>query len=307
MVDDEIGSLLDELEATLERCAQVSPFDALEFTNEHFLNADANLWKLAEEASNTDRFGSPNSRLALQLICHSWPFSPASRSSAIEYIYRAVTQGVSPGGFNICDHVTGKLGASYCSQRRTEAREIELKEIEQATQSMPVSDTSWSIRGEKITPRCMATEWQSSDNFKAYRNQFDLPDTFRHHPGRFLGREAPLTPIVEWDVEIALAHRLADCEGSGGDSPVDEGVESEPVGSYKVLRRWGERECERVLPQFIGGCYSLVYVEVWDGDPYNLWPSYNSYAHVSSEGDDYILLVTNGMNLPDLESLVSSE
>lgn len=295
---------LDELEATLERCAQVSPFDALEFMNEHFLKADAKLWELAEEASNTDRFGSPNSRLALQLICHSWPFSPASRKSAIAYVYGAMTQGLSPAAFNICEHVSGRLGASYCSQRRTEAREIEAKEIERTTQSMPVSSPSWSIRGVKVPARCMATEWQSSDNFKAYSNQFDLPDAFWSQPGRFFGKEVPLTPIVEWDIEIALAYRLSHCKAIVGDTSDDEDTKSEPEGSYKVLRRWGERECERVLPQFVGGCYSLVYVEVWDGDPYNLWSSYNSYAHVSSDGDEYIILVTNGMKLTDLESLV---
>ena len=100
-------------------------FSSIEyFAAYHELDQGAFNWELAEQAANTSRFGSPDTELALQLICRVtrlWFSSGHSNGGS----FRGIQTG-TPGGFDICNFVTGRPGEAFVLKESEPRRKLNL-------------------------------------------------------------------------------------------------------------------------------------------------------------------------------------
>ena len=281
---------------TREKCDTVNSLDLNSFRQEYGIEASD--FELAELASNTDRFGGPDNLLALQIICNSsyWTFSPATFMGAVSYLYGSVNKG-KDGGYDVCDFVTGKAGTAVCAQRKRVSENVKLARASVPFGGMRVEEETWGNwinpkSGDPIPSSCLATEWLSSDNFDAYVDHFDLEGDFREFPGRYFGvlpdsNPVPLKPFFyeKWELAVSLAQTWGDCN-----------IEDPDGYQLKVLWPSSTPACSVLLPQ-IDSCHSMAYLEM-----NGMFGSYyNMYAVVTHEGEDYVVLVTNNLNLEELK------
>lgn len=311
----------NDILSAIEQCLSVLPFDFEYFAAYHELDQGAFNWELAEQAANTSRFGSPDTELALQLICSGLPdygFSQRAFEMAVAALYSGIQTGTS-GGFDICNFVTGRPGEAFCAERERAEEEAKLAKAKIPFSGMRVEEDKWDNwinpkNGTPIPGSCLETEWISGDNMDAYIDHFSLADgPFRRNPGRYMGSDPNSYPksaevqcrndrcsipanhavslepffYAEWEIEIpSLAQKFGDCK-----------VE-DPAG-YKLKILWPSSSpaCSALLPQ-MDSCHSMAYLEMSG----MFGPYYNIYALVTHQGQDYVVLVTNSSNIEELQS-----
>jgi len=105
---------------SLKRCIEANPFDANAFIKKYNikdteLDGTYGIWELAAEASRGGRFGIPNPKLVLQLVCRGG-FVPFELKFAIDTTYKCWKENEA-FEFNVCDYVGSGFGLSYCSAK----------------------------------------------------------------------------------------------------------------------------------------------------------------------------------------------
>ncbi|MDO8845589.1 lysozyme inhibitor LprI family protein [Methylicorpusculum sp.] len=107
--------------STIKKCIEAGNFDAKTFIEkygieENELNEyDYSIWELAAEASRSGRFGSPNPKVVLQLVCRGGSV-PMELGHAVEAAYINWKEN-KVFEFNVCDYVGSGSGLSYCSEK----------------------------------------------------------------------------------------------------------------------------------------------------------------------------------------------
>jgi uncharacterized protein YecT (DUF1311 family) len=107
--------------STIKKCIEAGNFDAKTFIEkygieENELNEyDYRIWELAAEASRRGRFGSPNPKVVLQLVCRGGSV-PMELGHAVEAAYINWKEN-KVFEFNVCDYVGSGSGLSYCSEK----------------------------------------------------------------------------------------------------------------------------------------------------------------------------------------------
>lgn len=117
---------------TIQMCVEPGEFDVETFTKKYNIDSEETdgrnsldesgfyrVWNLAEEASRGGRFGKPNAKLVLNLVCRGG-FVPAELESAVEETYNN-WKNDTVKEFNICDYVTSGIGAGFCASRQDDA------------------------------------------------------------------------------------------------------------------------------------------------------------------------------------------
>ena len=248
---------------------------------------------------NTNTFGEPNAQLALQLIC-GWSAGIAGPAIAVLY------DGWKHDGeitFDICDYLLGSRGARYCGHR---AHREELERI--ALLDFPrISEHVWQIGGRNISPICLQTMTPDRYNYWYYADAFGLAEDFYDYPGKYWGGQVPLeaalSPDSKWP--LSLLADLHECN-----RPLERerrkvelnyievaGDMYSPT-SYRLLAQWGPRECGILVLHLRDKCSSLVFVIMNERDA-EFGQDFNSYAHFSFEGKNFIAPVTNLLRLEE--------
>jgi len=299
---------------TIEKCVEAGPFDGESFLEQFNLTAEYAdrksyyVWELAESAANSDRFGKPNTKLVLQIICHGG-FVPAETELAVADAYDRWKNNKEPH-FDICENVTSTIGGYICSWRRDK-----IIEKKHAKLSYPkVTDHIWVVNGEEILPSCMEVMWASGDNYQEYEKLFPKAKEFNEYPGQYWGSLIPLELIeVGWHIPLSLAMPLKKCNTLQSSHRKEvkknfiEIIDSkashrEDQNSYRLIAHWGEAECSKLVPHFSGNCKSLVFVQTNENTFYG--KKLNTYAHVTHNGRNFIVPVTNNMPLEDVLELL---
>ena len=104
----------------LEQCIEAGTFNMQQFIEQHDLEKPDEtkpyyLWELAEDATNSNRFGAPSNLLALQLICHGGQV-PFEMRTAVAEAFKHWKEDTKPY-FDLCEHVTSRFGMRYCMRR----------------------------------------------------------------------------------------------------------------------------------------------------------------------------------------------
>jgi hypothetical protein len=299
--------------AVIEKCVEVSPFDGVEFLKKYGLEEEHDkgidpyyVWKLAEDAASSERFGPPDAKLVLQLICHgSWV--PAEIKFAVEDAYDNWKNQKQPD-FNLCNSVTSSHGMMRCVNRASKRME------ETKTLTYPkVVDHIWEVDGITILPTCTEIIWSSGDNVEEYEEKFPSADNFRSYPGQYWGRLIPLQPIdASWGEAVSWPQLIDKCNKI--ESGVPEKTKNfirindpkadhrEDESNYTLLAEWGSDDCSKLVPYFSEHCKSLVFLSMNEGTIFGR--AWNTYAYISQEEGDYIVPVTTGKPLDEVIKMI---
>lgn len=106
--------------ATLNKCIEAGYFDFKKFINQYKITEkdtidNYSIWELAEDASRGGRFGPPNPKLTLQLVCKGG-WVPAEKIYAVRDAYDNWKENKN-AKFNVCDYPSNAEGEAYCKQR----------------------------------------------------------------------------------------------------------------------------------------------------------------------------------------------
>lgn len=108
---------------TVKKCIEAGSLDKKKFVEQYNikeieLNDAYSIWELAAEASRGGRFGHPNTKLVLQLVCRGSSV-PAELEFAVDSVYGNWKTNKN-FEFNVCDYVSSGSGLSYCSAKAEE-------------------------------------------------------------------------------------------------------------------------------------------------------------------------------------------
>jgi hypothetical protein len=302
---------------TVRKCAEAGAFDADAFIDAHGLAQEHDtsylgfyhVWELAEDAAAGGRFGPPNAELVLHLVCRGGVV-PAEVEFAVSTVHAQWKAGKAPD-FNICNNVSSRIGIGYCSGRH----DLEVAERLSQLSYPEVTDNIWIVNETNILPTCLETVWASGDNYEEYEDQFPSAKDFYDHPGKYWGRVVPISALrTDWAPPhdmISIPQRVQNCNFLKGGQWVEiennvATVKDPPndPNSYRLIAEWGKEECDKVVPTFAGKCHSLVFVVIDNADAiYGRF--YNTYAYITENGRDYILPITNGVDMGDFLELLS--
>lgn len=109
---------------TLNKCIEAGYFDFKNFINQYKITAKDtgetySIWEMAEDASRGVRFGAPNPKLVLQLVCKGG-IVPAEKINAVDDAY-ACWKNNKNVRFYACDYPSNAEGVAYCEQRSKNA------------------------------------------------------------------------------------------------------------------------------------------------------------------------------------------
>ena len=304
---------------SLKRCIEAGHLDIKKFIHEHELSDDIRdadlrepypyyLWELAEDAVNTERFGKPEHRLVMQLVCRGG-FARFDFQFAVYETFKRWKEGKNPH-FDICENVSSTYGMTYCRER------MKSKDADKRTKLIypKVDDRVWSVAGIDVLPSCLEIVWASGDNYDEYQEQFPSATEIVDYPGKHLGADVPLAPIsVEWGPPISLAKKFEECntlsaskdfkkDGNFIEITDPKWTHREEQDSYRLIAKWDGESCEKLLPQFVGNCHSMVFVIRNEYTNFSI--ANNTYAHVTHEDQDFILPVTNNLLMDEFLELM---
>ena len=114
----------------IEKCVEAGDFNADKFlqkfnlADEHdeITSSGSNyyyVWELAEDASNSDRFGKPDNRLVLHLVCRGGFVPGFENKHAVEFAYEQFKKN-KISDFDICNHTMSTPGVNFCASRSKE-------------------------------------------------------------------------------------------------------------------------------------------------------------------------------------------
>ena len=184
-----------------------------------------------------------------------------------------------------------------------------------------VTDHIWNVNGINISPRCMEEVWGSVDNYQEYEEQYPQAKKFRNYPGQYWGNLIPIEPInTSWGTSyplLSLPKTLSSCNKIGPEHSTsingnlssltvqDDSIQGNEDKNYTLIAEWGAKECSKLVPHFTNNCQSLAFVKIDVSGRYP-WIQRNTYAHITDNGQAYIVPVTTLMFLEDVIDLIKS-
>lgn len=102
--------------STLSKCYETADFDPVQFTKTYNINPSTGSWELAEDAANNNKFGNPDPKIILALVCRGG-FVPRELDLAVEDAYKFWKENKILR-FNTCDYAISSATRSYCSTKK---------------------------------------------------------------------------------------------------------------------------------------------------------------------------------------------
>ena len=163
--------------STIKKCIEAGAFDAKAFIkkyeiNENELDDGYGIWELAAEASRGGRFGSPNPKLVLQLVCRGGSV-PRELGYAVDTAY-INWKANKVFEFNVCDYVGSGSGLSYCSAKAEEdANKKYLLRINELSSKLKNNAgvllmNSFSVAGRFIEEKAWKEELHGGSGYAAW-------------------------------------------------------------------------------------------------------------------------------------------
>jgi len=163
----------------------------------------------------------------------------------------------------------------------------------------------WTVSGKSIPPQCFATEWMSSDNYKAYAS---FGSDFFENPGKYFGKEIKtLSPIEGINIVSELDRCFegsiwdsrdpdVEVEKNGVETTIKDGlIESkscDATGSctdyvYWVIDSVSTETCQELAPNLSGSCISSYLIGVGGDSGGSIGRSYeyNIYGLFETDGN----------------------
>ncbi|ETX10239.1 hypothetical protein MUS1_04080 [Marinomonas ushuaiensis DSM 15871] len=140
------------------------------------------------------------------------------------------------------------------------------------TASASTLPVQWKVNNQVIPPQCFTRIWQSSDNYEAFEDQFNIKTTkdFESNPGKYFGKEiSSLEPIDpgwgELHKELSLAVNLKDCFARNLKTTLySNQVKSKEFYSadqnvelnykYTIIDKLSQKQCKALSPNMPGTC-----------------------------------------------------
>jgi hypothetical protein len=233
----------------------------------------------------------------------------------LELYEKVAESGVDVTGSSICNG--SREDAWRCESLIGIAEDKRLEKL-----SYPkVTDHIWNVNGINISPKCMEEVWNSVDNYQEYEEQYPQAKNFMNYPGQYWGNLIPIEPInTSWGSSyplLSLPKTLSSCINIGTEDSTsingnlfsltvpDDSMHGNKHKDYTLIAEWGAKECSKLVPHFTNNCQSLVFVRLDVSYRYP-WIQRNTYAHITDNGQAYIVPVTTLMFLEDVIDLIKS-
>jgi len=187
------------------------------------------------------------------------------------------------------------------------------------TVSASTLPVEWKVDNQVIPPQCFTRIWQSSDNYEAFEDHFNIQTTkdFESNPGKYFGKEIPSLNSIDpgWgDVHktLSLAVNLKDCFArnlkttlesnqvkSKEFSPYSENVEL--YYQYTIVDKLSQKQCKALSPNMPGTCvnaYVLINEDYTvDNDVSSVFGPFSDYVvyaeYALKNKDHYIIPLKN--------------
>lgn len=164
--------------STIKKCIEAGPFESKAFIEKYGIKENElndyyySIWELAAEASRGGRFGSPNPKLVLQLVCRGG-FVPMELGYAVDAAY-INWKANKVFEFNVCDYVGSGSGLSYCSEKaEKDANKEYLLRINELSSKLKNNAggllmNSFSVAGRFIEEKAWKEELHSGSGYAAW-------------------------------------------------------------------------------------------------------------------------------------------
>ena len=178
--------------------------------------------------------------------------------------------------------------------------------------SLPIE---WKVNNQVIPPQCFTRIWQSSDNYEAFEDQFNIKTTkdFESNPGKYFGKEiSSLTSIDPgWGdayKTLSLAVNLKDCFARDLKTTIKDGsVHSQEVDSdddqielnyqYTIVDKLSPEQCKALSPNMPGTCVNAYVLINQDytvdnnvGMVFDPYIDYVVYAEYVLENKEHVII-----------------
>jgi tetratricopeptide (TPR) repeat protein len=166
--------------STIKKCIEAGYLDEKKFIEQYNvkeieLNSTYSIWELAAEASRGGRFGPPNTKLVLQLVCRGSSV-PAELEFAVDSVY-GNWKANKNFEFNVCNYVSSGSGLSYCSAKaEKEANKEYLNRIKELTPKLKnnAGDLlihAFSVAGNFIEEKAWKEELHGGSGYAAWTRE----------------------------------------------------------------------------------------------------------------------------------------
>ena len=255
-------------------------------------------------------------RTVLDVANASFEKEGGASDITLELYGKVAESGVDVTGSSICNS-GNRMDAWRCEGLIEIAEDKRLEKL-----SYPkVDDHIWNVNGINISPRCMEEVWGSVDNYQEYEEQYPQAKKFRNYPGQYWGNLIPIEPInTSWGTSyplLSLPKTLSSCNKIGPEHSTsingnlssltvqDDSIQGNEDKNYTLIAEWGAKECSKLVPHFTNNCQSLAFVKL---DVSYRYPDIqrNTYAHITDNGQAYIVPVTTLMPLEDVIDLIKN-
>jgi hypothetical protein len=243
-------------------------------------------------------------------------FEKEGGALALELYEKVAESGVDVTDSSICNG--SRLDAWRCESLIEIAEDKRLEKL-----SYPkVTDHIWNVNGINISPKCTEIIWEGYDNYQEYEEQYPQAKNFRNYPGQYWGNLIPIEPIkTSWGrfgpPLISLPKPISSCNKIKPEDSTsinwnrfsltlpEDSIQEYKDKNYTLIAEWGEKECSKLVPHFTNNCQSLAFVKIDVSGRYP-WIQRNTYAHITDNGQAYIVPVTTLMFLEDVIDLIKS-
>lgn len=128
-----------------------------------------------------------------------------------------------------------------------------------------IKSVGWPHEGAVLPSSCFSTEWNSSDNYEEYAEQFSITDfdDFTANMGQYFGREITnLKPIPAWDSTISLVRPLNSCATPLNPQVVRDGyVWSDDTYNHRVIGEIESDVCNELASSLNNTCSKAFLVQ----------------------------------------------
>ncbi len=167
--------------ATIRECIEAGRLDVDQFVRKYNITdkdtsgSDYAIWELAAEASHYGRFGCPDPKLVLQLVCRGG-FVPAEVESAVGFAYQNWKDSTI-ARFDPCDYVTSGIGLAYCSEIASRKAEkeysgmIQKLALQLKNHAGSMLKPAYNVAGHFIEQKAFLEEGSDGTGYIAWANE----------------------------------------------------------------------------------------------------------------------------------------
>ena len=129
-----------------------------------------------------------------------------------------------------------------------------------------IKSVGWPYNGTVLPSKCFSEQWDSSDNYEEYAEQFGITDfdDFTTNMGKYFGREiTDLKPIPAWGSTVSLIRSFDSCITTDSQQPEirDGYVWYNEDYSFRVIGQIPSESCNDLAPHLNNTCSEAFVVQ----------------------------------------------